>query len=76
MNWVICKDHLGLTSQVGLGRPGPGMKYQFRLYDDDGVLYYEGICSELDFHPLDWAIPHAGCTTMTYLAADGTWEPL
>jgi hypothetical protein len=41
--------------------------WKFRLYDDDGILYYEGEgYGEVDFDPLDWATAYAGCTKMTY----------
>lgn len=46
---------------------------QFRLYDDDGILYYEGYYNGLEgdeeaaFEPLDWASAYAGCTTLKYL---------
>ena len=50
-----------------------GLNYEFRLFDDDGELYYEGKCKDLDqqdeesaFAPLDWAEHDAGCTRMDY----------
>lgn len=49
------------------------MTEEFRLYDDDGELYYEGLCLNLDdqdeegaFDPLNWAMNNDGCTTMKY----------
>lgn len=49
------------------------MNYEFQLYDDDGELYYEGMCLDLDdqdeesaFGPLDWAEGDAGCTYMKW----------
>lgn len=49
------------------------MTDEFRLYDDDGNLYYQGLCKDLDqqdgdsaFQPLDWAMSDAGCTYMEY----------
>jgi hypothetical protein len=53
----------------------------FRLYDDDGELYYSGWTNlgdqgEADcFAPLDWAGPYAGCTEMQILQ-DGKWVTL
>jgi hypothetical protein len=48
-------------------------KYEIRLSDDDGNLYYEGLVGDLDnasegpaFAPLDWAEANAGCTYMEY----------
>jgi hypothetical protein len=55
--------------------------YQFRLYDDDDNLYYEGYYNGLDgdeeeaFEPLDWAGAYAGCTTLKYLEK-GKWVEL
>lgn len=47
------------------------MTDEFRLFDDDGTLYYEGLCKGLDnqdgdsaFEPLDWAAANAGCARM------------
>ena len=42
--------------------------HKFRLYDDDGILYYEGIsCCDSSFDPLeDWGLPNAGCTEIRY----------
>jgi len=54
----------------------------FRLFDDDGELYYEGLFlgdreSELAFRPLDdFGAPNAGCTRIDYLYPNGQWRPL
>lgn len=45
--------------------------HTFRMYDDDGELYYEGLCSDADseeaFEPLDdFGEPDAGCTEIRY----------
>lgn len=53
----------------------------FRLYDDDGVLYFEGVISkdwlegsaDHAFAPLDWATAEYGCTEMKY-KNNGRWE--
>lgn len=49
------------------------MTDEFRLFDDDGVLYYEGLCKDLAkqgevsaFGPLDWAYLDSGCTRMDH----------
>lgn len=60
-----------------------GCDYEFRLYDDDGELYYEGVCYALDhqdgdsaFEPLDWA-EKDGCTRMDYRKkGDTEWVTL
>ena len=51
-------------------------KYQFRLYDDDGELYYEGLCVEnYSFYPLDEEQPNTGVTEIHYFN-NGKWEQL
>jgi hypothetical protein len=60
------------------------LPYEFRLYDDDNVLYYEGRCgditnvsAELAFAPQDWAMNDAGCTSTKYRKIGATeWEDL
>lgn len=54
----------------------------FRLYDDDGILYYTGIMrGDIDdelvgFAPLDWGMVYGGCTRIDYKQEDGSWETL
>ncbi|MEJ7807553.1 MAG: hypothetical protein WKG03_16710 [Telluria sp.] len=50
-----------------------GMTDEFHLFDDDGELYFTGLCLDLDdqdgdsaFGPLDWAMSDSGCTRMDY----------
>lgn len=52
-------------------------KTKFKLYDDDGNLYYEGLLyGEIDFHPLDdCGMSNAGATTMKYFQ-NGEWKIL
>lgn len=55
---------------------------RFRMKDDDGELYYEGVMvvlpedgDEADFRPLsDFGTPNAGATSIEYQRDDGTWE--
>ena len=50
----------------------------FRMYDDDGELYYEGKMSEEceGFEPLDdFGMPNAGCTEIRLLEK-GKWVRL
>ena len=52
-------------------------KVQFRLYDDDGELYYEGRCHDDDEclnqeAALAYGMNDAGCTTIKVLR-DGKW---
>ncbi len=51
----------------------------FRMYDDDGCLYYEGITDDFEtFEPLDdYGTPNAGCTEIRYLNEETKeWETL
>lgn len=60
------------------------MTDEFRLFDDDGELYYTGLCLDLDdqdgdsaFQPLDWAMNDSGCTRMDYRKKGATeWKTL
>ena len=57
---------------------------RFRMRDDDGELYYEGVMvalpedgDEAEFRPLsDFGTPNAGATSIEYQREDGTWESL
>jgi hypothetical protein len=84
--WTIDKDHIEGTADglsCGSGdRPErspdtttPGE--QFRMFDDDGELYYSGsIWGDYDgFEPLDdFGMPSAGCTGIQYQNDKGEWE--
>jgi rubrerythrin len=80
--WTITKDLID-TNRVGTGntKSSEGLTYKFRLKDDDGELYYEGICNgwnfggEVEFAPLDWASNYAGATSLWYLE-EGKWLQL
>ncbi|MDR0506577.1 MAG: hypothetical protein LBH32_07155 [Dysgonamonadaceae bacterium] len=51
-------------------------KYPFRLYDDDGELYYKGLSVENNsFEPLYAEQPNSGVTEIHYLN-NGKWEHL
>jgi len=82
--WIITEDHIS-DSKAGVNVMGPrdmhlGTPDQvkghpgaqpFKLYDDDGVLYYEGLYVGPDddslFGPLDdFGLPNAGCTSVHY----------
>jgi hypothetical protein len=52
------------------------MPFQFRIYDDDGILYYEGLSDEEEFEPLDWAMHDAGATAIHYKQPNGGWAQL
>jgi len=53
-------------------------KHHFKLFDDDGVLYLEGVSgNSSSFEPLDWAMAMYGCTEIQYKNNDtGKWETL
>lgn len=84
--WTIDKDHIeGTADGLSLGsgdRPErspdtttPGE--QFRMFDDDGELYYSGsIWGDYDgFEPLDdFGMPSAGCTGIQYQNDKGEWK--
>jgi hypothetical protein len=89
--WIITKDCLaepGERNETGTSGPHDmGLDVEsrfdvepFRLYDDDGVLYYEGlIAGDYEgFEPLqDFGMPNAGATSIHYRnLATGEWEPL
>lgn len=85
--WKITKDHIGAGDEEGTTNSSPDMLvefadqliHKFKLYDDDGELYYEGIATNQDsesaFEPLDWAMANDGCTEIKYLNK-GKWETL
>lgn len=51
-------------------------KHQFRLLDDDGVVYaYGWSADDSSFAPLDWATSAWGCTSIEYWNGN-EWEPL
>lgn len=74
-----------LRQAVRIGRdkyPGDDVEW-FRMYDDDGELYYSGVRTgesdyEHGFEPLeDYGTPNAGCTRIDYYNPDTkTWETL
>ena len=55
-------------------------KHAFRMKDDDGNLYYEGVMilgdeADAEFLPLDdFGTPNAGCTSIEILQDDGSWQ--
>ena len=58
------------------------MGKKFRMKDDDGFVYYEGMIFETDmsettgFEPLDeFGSPNAGCTSIEYME-NGKWVEL
>lgn len=90
--WIIDRDHV--DSDVGVRGPrginsaldsalSNGEGKSFRMYDDDGELYYEGRLvttedeqdPEVEFRPLtDFGMPNAGATEIHYREGSGNWQ--
>jgi hypothetical protein len=65
-----------VDTQVGRWDPQNPANKTFRLYDDDGSLYFEGQASaEVEFEPLDYFGRSYGCTEIRYYNK-GRWEQL
>jgi hypothetical protein len=89
--WIIDKDNgfnpefdkksrAGYVSRDYEPAREKDLTQQFRMYDDDGVLCYEGRSTDSEsedaFRPLDeLGTPDAGCTEIRYLRG-GDWETL
>ena len=88
MKWIITRDYLAeeyddMRSEVGVrGQNTPfytkagELPLRFKIFDDDGEIYYEGRSDEEEFEPLDWAMYNAGATAIHYRQKDGSWPPL
>jgi hypothetical protein len=82
--WVVTYDHLEEQKANVFGPAGAREEdlarciQPFRLYDDDGELYYSGRMSvECDFEPLDdYGTPNSGATRIDILNDNGEWETL
>lgn len=93
--WLITHDHITDDEHNDTGTTGPFNvtltrdqirnhpdAVAFRLYDDGGELYYEGLYvgpdDETLFAPLDdFGTPNAGCTRIDLRdPVTGTWEHL
>lgn len=87
--WIITRDLVADNKMYGYSHGRISyrmMKYDgvpFRLYDGDGIMYFEGLINEnwiygeaeLAFAPLDWAMDNFGCTSMTFFNGE-EWEEL
>lgn len=95
--WIIDTDHIDTGHSNGVMGPrdiAPNIELRlekdkkcgswFRMYDDDGELYYSGRIiiadyadGEAAFAPLDdFGTPNAGCTEIRYLDDAGKWARL
>lgn len=92
MKWISTIDRIGGNRAgyaKGKGKLAPEqaaayaepLTTKFRLLDDDGEIYFEGLCGDLNtdadnaFDPLDCLGVDYGCTTLQYLE-NGEWETL
>lgn len=79
--WLITKDLVEDSRQVGHCSYGwtdtLDAKHNFKIYDDDDNLLYEGKATEETFAPLDeFAEPNAGATEIHYEQPDGEYVKL
>lgn len=92
--WIITRDVIGdeprAVNLVGpsaisptiLARLHAGEGQEFRMFDDDGDLYYEGRCIHDEsadgmFGPLDdYGTPNAGATEIRYKNDAGVFQPI
>ena len=84
--WIVTYDHLDKVELEAIGAilvdevdiDVDRCTVNFRLYDDDGILYYEGrMCPNCDFEPLDdYGTPNAGCTRIDVQSNNGQWQTL
>lgn len=89
--WKITKDHIkdkdeegreGVTGEIWWDLGGSfdlpkGPKHRFKMYDDDGILYYEGWLHDDDeglnqLAALNYGMGDAGCTTIKVFV-NGEW---
>ena len=88
-NWIITNDYIENGLENGTMGPGPGYAQKakqicypdnmalFKMFDDDGKLYYAGkIWGDYDgFEPLDdFGMPSAGCTEIQLRGSDGIFR--
>ena len=86
--WVITQDHdvcndsPNATPEQVAQLKKDGFTAHFKMYDDDGILYYSGYGKPLTdvegFEPLDdYGMPNAGCTEIKYRdSVTGKYETL
>jgi len=83
-NWTITRDYIGNGAETGLTGPRNKSRHtanetEFRMYDDDGELYYTGkIWGDFNgFEQLDdYVMPSAGCNIIRLRDPDGTFRTL
>ena len=84
--WIITTDRIDNGEKAGTSSRNYNeanaalLRHRFRLLDDDGEIYYEGMSddcgSQRAFAPLDdFGKGYAGCTEIHYFT-DGVWQQL
>lgn len=75
--FIITKDFIEGTNRPAITEDQKKkMPHKFRLFDDDGELYFEGYSSNSSsFRPLDEYGIDYGCTEIKYFEKD-KWEVL
>ena len=84
--WTITNDLIDAGKKVGTAScdfdeaKTALLRHRFRLLDDDGEIYYEGLSDDCDsqraFAPLDdFGLGYAGCSEIHYLNGH-TWNQL
>ena len=82
--WRITEDLIDVGKKAGTSScnfdeaQAALLKHRFRLLDDDGEIYYEGLSDDSDsqgaFAPLDdFGRGYAGCTEIQYFE-NGIWR--
>jgi len=84
--WIITKEEGREIIKPIMSRDWPddtesqikASKYSFRMFDSEGVLWYEGVSDNKDFKPMDdFGGPNVGCTSIEYWnEGDRIWEML
>lgn len=77
-NWFVTRNFLDYKNhnQSRITDEVKDQWHKFRLYDDDGELYFEGWSNnDSSFAPLNWALNNYGCTEIKYLNK-GRWSTL
>lgn len=83
--FIITEEHLPLldfeSPYAGLSELTPQLReqypYEFRLYDDDGELYYTGFAADTGegiLNAFDWGMYYAGSTDLRMQDSDGNWR--
>lgn len=64
----VCNDCDNATQEQVDQLISDGYTESFKMFDDDGELYYTGYAKkDVDFDPLDdFGLPNAGCTRIHY----------